>query len=177
MTEVSVVIATFQRPDACERAVASALAQTTRPIEVLVCDDGSADATPERVRALEARDPRVRYLRLEPNRGTPGPSRNAGARAARGDWIAFLDDDQWLPHKLERQLAHAGKADVIGANARSPSGRPYFPSAPPLVCPSRAQIVADNPLIVSTTLVRRDLLLAAGGFMREPWARGVADYG
>src|SRR3954447_9998546 len=114
MPTVSAVISTFQRPDACERAVLSALTQDPVPIEVLICDDGSADSTPERMRSLEAREPLVRYLRIEPNRGTPAPARNLGLREAHGEWIAFLDDDdEWLPGKLAQQLELAEQADII----------------------------------------------------------------
>ncbi len=124
MPSVSAVISTFERPDECERAVRSALAQEPAPVEVIVCDDGSKDGTAERFRAWERRDPRVRYLRVEPNRGTPAPARNAGIEEARGEWVAFLDDDdEWLPGKLGAQLAHAEGADVIGTNA-SPTRLP-----------------------------------------------------
>ena len=178
MPTVSAVISTFQRPDACERAVLSALSQETAPIEVLVCDDGSADTTPERFRAWEGRDARVRYLRVEPNRGTPGPARTLGVQEAQGDLVAFLDDDDtWLPPKLTRQLEIARDADVIGTNAVSAAGSRYFDRADGVQRPGRADVVADNPLIVSTVVAPRQKVLDAGGFMTERWARGVADYG
>src|SRR5436853_607913 len=83
----------------------SALAQEPAPLEVLVCDDGSSPPTLERLRALEAADPRVRVLGAAHNTGSPGAGRNRGIRAARGAWLGFLDDDDaWLPGKLARQL-------------------------------------------------------------------------
>jgi glycosyltransferase involved in cell wall biosynthesis len=177
MTTVSAVIATYQRPDSCERALRSVLAQEPAPLEVLVCDDGSTDATPGRFRSWEARDPRVRYVRVEPNRGTPAPARNAGIAAARGDWLAFLDDDdEWLPGKLAAQLAHAAGADVIGTNAMTSAGRLYFPGAPELHRPDRAEILAANPIIQSSALVRREPLVAAGGYPTDPWLRAIEDY-
>jgi glycosyltransferase involved in cell wall biosynthesis len=177
MRTISAVISTFERPDACERALLSALAQAPAPIEVLICDDGSADVTAERFTAWERRDPRVRYLRLQPNRGTPGATRNLGTTAARGEWVAYLDDDdEWLPGKLSRQLELAEDADVIATNALRGGGQPYFTGSLGVRRPSRADIVADNPLIVSTVMARRRLVLDAGGFMTEGWARGVSDY-
>jgi glycosyltransferase involved in cell wall biosynthesis len=176
VSTVSVVISTFERPAACERAVVSALTQDPAPIEVLVCDDGSADSTAERMRSLERREPLVRYLRIEPNRGTPAPARNLGTREAQGEWIAFLDDDdEWLPGKLARQLQLADEADVIASNALTDDGE-YFSDAQPVAQPERAELVAENPVIQSTALVRRDLLLAAGGFPEDRWLRGVEDY-
>jgi glycosyltransferase involved in cell wall biosynthesis len=177
MTSVSAIVSTYQRPDECERAVRSALAQDPAPLEVLVCDDGSADGTAERFRDWERRDPRVRYIRVEPNRGTPSPARNAGALAARGEWLAFLDDDdEWLPGKLAAQLAHTGEADVIASNAVTSSGEPYFPGAPGMRQLTRRDVLAANPVIQSSALVRRDALLAAGGFPEAAWLRGIEDY-
>ncbi|QPV65167.1 glycosyltransferase family 2 protein [Halosimplex litoreum] len=85
------------------RALDSALAQTTTDLEVVVVDDGSDDGTEAVVAAYD--DPRVRYLAHEGNRGVSA-ARNTGVDAATGEYVAFLDsDDEWLPRKLERQLA------------------------------------------------------------------------
>jgi glycosyltransferase involved in cell wall biosynthesis len=173
MASVTAVISTFERPDACERAVRSVLAQEPGPLEVLVCDDGSMDETAERF----SDDPRVRYVRVEPNRGTPAPARNAGVASARGEWVAFLDDDdEWLPGKLAAQLAHADQADVVATNAKTTEGELYFPSAPAVHRPARGELLAANPVIQSSAMVRRERLLAAGGFPEEPWLRGLEDY-
>lgn len=65
-------------------------------------DDGSEDATPDRLAEIE--DSRLRVVRHEQPRGV-SQARNAGIRAARGEWVAFLDDDDvWSPDKLRRQL-------------------------------------------------------------------------
>lgn len=99
---VSVVIPTFKRPALVRRAIASVLNQTYRDFEIVVVDDGSPDDTRGAVTGI--RDERVRYLRHERNRGLPA-SRNTGIKAASGEYIAFLDDDdEWLPEKLERQI-------------------------------------------------------------------------
>jgi glycosyltransferase involved in cell wall biosynthesis len=95
---VTVVVPTHDRPGPLRRAVASALAQTMVDLEVVVVDDGSQPPV-----ALEP-DPRVRVLRHSAGRGLAA-SLNAGIRAARGRWIAHLDDDDvLLPHMLERSL-------------------------------------------------------------------------
>src|SRR5690242_14976762 len=98
---VSVIIPTYNRARFVGEAVASALAQTLPPLEVIVVDDGSTDDTADVVARLN--DPRVVYLRQE-NAG-PATARNTGVEAARGDLIALLDsDDRWLPRKLELQV-------------------------------------------------------------------------
>lgn len=98
---ISVVLPVYN----CERylaeAVDSVLAQTHRPIDLVVVDDGSTDGTPD---VLDAYGDRVTRLRQE-NRG-PGSARNAGLAVATGDLIAFMDADDVLhPEKFERQLA------------------------------------------------------------------------
>ncbi|MDS0284546.1 glycosyltransferase family 2 protein [Haloarcula onubensis] len=103
MTAVSVVVPAYERADVVGRAIDSALAQTVADIEVLVVDDGSEDDTEAVVG--EYADDRVRYLAHDTNRGVSA-ARNTGVAAATGEYVAFLDsDDEWLPRKLERQLA------------------------------------------------------------------------
>ena len=100
---ISVVIPTFNRATIVPDAIDSALSQSLPPLEVIVVDDGSSDQTRETLHSRYG--DRIRYLH-QPNGGVSS-ARNTGIRAARGDWIAFLDsDDQWLPSKLESQLRH-----------------------------------------------------------------------
>ena len=98
---VSVIIPTYNRWPMVGDAVDSVLRQTHGSFEVLVVDDGSTDDT---ATALARRDCRVQVL-PQPNRGVAA-ARNAGARQARGRYLAFLDsDDLWLPKKIELQTA------------------------------------------------------------------------
>jgi glycosyltransferase involved in cell wall biosynthesis len=102
---ISVIIPTYNRRRLLEQALGSVLDQTLSPAEIIVADDGSSDGTPAWLAARAAENPRLRHLPLE-HRGCPGRARNAGARAARGKYLAFLDsDDLWEPRKLARQLA------------------------------------------------------------------------
>jgi len=99
---LSVVIPTWNRAQLVCEAVQGALAQRAGEVEVIVIDDASTDAT---VQGLEAEfGTRIRLLRLDQRRGAGG-ARNAGARLARGEFVAFLDsDDVWLPGKFEAEL-------------------------------------------------------------------------
>ncbi|GJL82884.1 MAG: glycosyl transferase [marine bacterium B5-7] len=98
--QISVVIPVHNRPESVARAIESVNRQTLKPLEVIVVDDASSDATATRV----AREfPAVRLIKNPVNSGV-SVSRNRGVAAARGDWIAFLDsDDEWLPDKLSHQ--------------------------------------------------------------------------
>lgn len=105
VADVSVVIPFYRGGDTIERAVRSIAAQTRRPREIIVVDDGSPEPLPE-----IASDVPLRRVRHETNRGIPA-ARNTGIRAAAGSWIGFLDqDDEWVEDKLERQWAVAQTA-------------------------------------------------------------------
>lgn len=105
---VSVIIPTLNRSQLISKAVNSALLQTVKSIEVIVVVDGpDLDTTTELKKIL---DPRLRVIELPSNIGASG-ARNTGICAARGTWIAFLDDDdEWLPLKIEYQLQVAEKS-------------------------------------------------------------------
>lgn len=99
---VSAVIPTRNRADLVCRAVRSALCQTYSELEVLVVIDGPDPVT---VVALESmQETRLRIIALEKNVGS-GEARNIGVQQAKGEWVAFLDDDdEWLPSKIEKQM-------------------------------------------------------------------------
>jgi len=123
---VSAVIPTRGRPQLLARALASVAAQSHRDLEVVVVVDGPDAATQalldgwsERPLTVVVNDPAV----------GGGEARNVGVRAARGRWIAFLDDDdEWVPAKIERQLATLAPLpgdEVVGFTqliTRSPAG-------------------------------------------------------
>jgi GT2 family glycosyltransferase len=101
VTTVSVVIPSYNRADLLTLTIRSILAQTVRPAEIIVVDDGSTDHT---AAACAAFPSPVQYIRQE-NSGVSA-ARNRGIKAASGSWIAFCDsDDLWMPNKLEVQLA------------------------------------------------------------------------
>lgn len=110
---VSVIIPVYNRQDVIQRAVESVLRQTYTSLELLVVDDGSTDATVQRVR--EYSDPRLQVLEQPENRGA-NAARNRGLKSADGSLIAFLDsDDRWYPKKLERQVQQMhDTADDVG---------------------------------------------------------------
>jgi hypothetical protein len=102
---VSIVVPVFNRPEPLVEAIESGLAQTYRPIEIVIVDDGSTDRTPEVAARLErAHSAEIRVVRRD--NGGPGLARESGRLAASGEFLQYLDsDDLLLPRKLERQVA------------------------------------------------------------------------
>jgi glycosyltransferase involved in cell wall biosynthesis len=101
VTQVSVVIPTFNRAEKVVRAINSVLCQTINDLELIVVDDCSEDETTD---ALSKFAGMINVIRHEKNLGVSA-ARNSGIRVSRSAFIAFLDsDDYWLPQKLETQL-------------------------------------------------------------------------
>ncbi len=171
---ISVVIPTCDRPLLLARAVASVRAQTQPPLEVIVVDDGQGGAAPAR-----ADDARVIA-----NHRTPGPSgaRNAGAAAAGGDFLAFLDDDdEWLPSYLATATAHLAAAplDVVCTDLLyrydDGSERPGKPAAERLAADD---FLTRNPgLIGSNLIIRRAVYATVAGFDESLAAAEDMDFG
>jgi glycosyltransferase involved in cell wall biosynthesis len=110
---VSVVIPAFNAARFLTGSIPSVLAQTWNDFELIVVNDGSTDSTADCVRTFA--DPRIRLV-TQANRGLAG-ARNAGIRAARGTYIAFLDaDDLWHPEKLARHVQHLQSRPGVGVS-------------------------------------------------------------
>jgi glycosyltransferase involved in cell wall biosynthesis len=109
---VSAIVPVKNRADLLPRAVHSVLNQSHTMLEAIVVDDDSTDDTWMVATSLAAEDPRVVPLRNTGRRGAQG-ARNTGIRAARGEWISFLDsDDYWLPNSVQVRIA-AATADRV----------------------------------------------------------------
>jgi glycosyltransferase involved in cell wall biosynthesis len=138
MSEIraSAIIPTYNRAELTVRAVESALAQTSPPIEILVVDDGSTDDTRE---AMAQFGSAVRYV-YQPNAGVAAAC-NTGARQATGDWISFLDsDDVWLPSYFE-QLVTAIETTEGAPSCTSRTS----PSRAVAACGKRAASLSKEP--------------------------------
>lgn len=118
--DCTVIISLFNKGPYVERALKSALAQTLRPAEIIVIDDGSTDDGPAKVALLARRHPTIRLVRQ--NNAGVSAARNRGIQEARSAWVAFLDaDDGYLPWLLEEFAALAEgfpAAALLGAYFR-----------------------------------------------------------
>lgn len=111
---VSIITPAWKAAGMIRETVGSVQAQTCPDWEMLIAEDCGPDDTREIVRELACNDPRI--ILVEPERnGGPAAARNHALARARGRWVAFLDsDDQWLPEKLERQLAfHRAHSEAV----------------------------------------------------------------
>jgi glycosyltransferase involved in cell wall biosynthesis len=165
---VSVVIPVYNRAHLLGRAIRSVLAQTFVDLELLVVDDGSSDGIADVVGSFG--DPRLRLVRL-PRRGGVARARNVGMGQARGDLGAFLDsDDEWLPSKLEQQIARL-RQHSAGHTVVSCQFVRYNDLTRRLTAPVSAfsrgdsfdQIVRGRAPIPSCLVVPRAALEAVGG--------------
>ena len=167
--KVSVIVTTYNRASLLPRAVASVLAQTYEDYELIVVDDCSTDDTPEVTRTFV--DPRIRIVRHPDNRGHPAAV-NTGIRLARGEYVAFLDDDdEWLQTKLSRQLETLDADPRVGlvytwvdhvdgvSGARRAGGRGAISGDI-----SQDVVGWDMPAGTPTYLVRTDAARQLGGF-------------
>lgn len=173
---VSVIIPTRNRAGLLPRAVASVRAQTYAAIEILIVDDASTDETPAVVAAMLAEDPRIRSLRNA--EAMQNAARNVGIEAARGEVLAFLDDDDyWAPQKLERQLAFLDTYSIVGClgGHNTPGGDLRFAGTPSVVLQTLEDIYWDNRgFSPSKFICLRERLQVIGGFDPElPGATGL----
>lgn len=174
---LSVIIPAYNREATIGRAIESVTGQTRQDFEIIVVDDASSDATVAAVEAIA--DARIRILRNPRNLGAAG-ARNAGVAEARGEWIAFQDsDDEWLPRKLEKQMArvlaaeghvavYCGLLTLGGLESREGErlSLRYVPD------PSIRQVEGDilppllagNIVSTQTLVVRTEVIRSIGGF-------------
>ncbi|RKY08906.1 MAG: hypothetical protein DRP66_03450 [Planctomycetota bacterium] len=183
---VSVVIPAYNAQRYVGRAIDSALAQTRRPDEIIVVDDGSTDNTAEVIRSYGSK---VCFIGQE--NGGASVARNTGIEAARSEWIAFLDaDDEWLPEKLQLQIEHLMRNPDLKWSCGN-----YYTSSPDkqerrlTFTPDRyADLLTCDEVFgnylnacargvcarTSTVIVRKDLLLRAGLFLvGQLWAQDM----
>jgi glycosyltransferase involved in cell wall biosynthesis len=179
MSRVSVVIPVFNAAASISGAIASVLEQrfdgdleAGDEVEVIVVNDGSTDVSAEILRGFGER---IRVID-QPNRGAAA-ARNAGAAAAHGDYLAFLDaDDLWLPNKLAATIPVLERnpavvlvfSDALPVDASGAAvGESYVTSA----CahaPTMAEMLERWwPIIPSTAVMRAATFHACGGFVEE----------
>ena len=181
---VSVVMPGYNAAPYVEQAVRSALQQTCRGAELLFVDDGSTDGTGDKVQVLQAEfGDRLTLLRTQ--RGGPYPARNLALARARGEWVAFLDaDDWWAPDFLQNMLDALGQGgdDVaycgwqnVGDGVSSGWAEPYVPPDY-LAGDPVEQFLGNCPWPIHAALVRRSVVAQLGGFSERMFSSMDYDF-
>lgn len=176
---VSTVIPVYNRPSMLREAVASVLAQTYHPLEIIIVDDGSTDDTPRVADELVARNPADIVFLRKGNSG-PGPTREMGRLAARGEFIQYLDSDDWLrPRKFELQVQALRDHPECGAAYGWICAHPV--DRPPLTTPYKGsgdvrdylfpRLLADRWWNTNCPLLRRSVCDAVGPWSDLRWSQ------
>jgi glycosyltransferase involved in cell wall biosynthesis len=182
--KTSVLVPAFNSEATIRHAVESALGQTVGDMEVIVVDDGSA--LPVALALEEVRDPRLRVISQDRNRGTAA-ARQTALCAARAPLISHLDaDDTWEPTYLESVLPHIEdpRVGLVYSNATlvgHPLGwsdymadLPYMPDPPEHPIDEFPRIADQNPIPILTATARTQAVKDVGGYPR--WLRFCDDY-
>jgi GT2 family glycosyltransferase len=173
---VSVIVPHYNRPDLVRDALLSIHSQSIRPAEVLLVDDSSSPANQEKLRSMSDL---ATIITTPRNLGISG-ARNFGAQRAKGEWLAFLDDDDyWLPDKQERQIryleAHPEvKALGGGSTVRTQDGREEYWGWKLTYRVTLAHALCHTASLSPSLMIRRDVFLELGGF--DSRLRHMEDY-
>lgn len=181
MITVSVIIPTYNCPF-LKRAITSALDQAYPPLEVIVVDDGSSQVDNQKIiNNLKKQYPNksLQYWRIR-HSGLPAVVRNVGIKKAQGEWLAFLDDDDyWLKNKLKKQLEVAQTQPQLAAvcsQAYVTGTKKRYHSLGRNQSLTLKQLILINYVINSSVLLRRKVAKTLGGFDEDPKLKAYEDY-
>ena len=172
VTSISVVMPIKNREHHVVHAIASIFRQSHPVREIIIVNDGSTDGTRVVLDRMAAENPIVRPVHLEMSGGAAA-ARNIGIAHATSAWVAFLDsDDAWAPEKLERQLELARRdpatvgvfTGIRYVETIGEAGGAVYDYAPKVEITLETLRQLNHLSSTSTALVRRDALLAVGGF-------------
>jgi glycosyltransferase involved in cell wall biosynthesis len=178
---MSVVIPSYNHARYLGKALQSVLDQTYSNWEAIVIDNHSTDNTDDVMASFT--DFRITYLKIH-NKGVIAASRNAGIQAAKGEWIAFLDsDDWWTADKLQVCLEHINaKVDFIYHDLEIVTGQSrLFQRKKIKTWQVKSPVLMDlllngNSIVNSSVLVRRKLLEQIGGIDEDVAMIAAEDY-
>lgn len=166
---VSVVLPTFNRPELLRSAITSILTQTYSDFELIVVDDGDKVSAETVVQSFH--DARIVYLKNNPPKQGGGATRNRGIAITKGEWVAFLDDDdEWLPEKLAMQMqALADVPDEVGFSFTAvvnDDGKKLTPTTVIQGIYDYKDIALRSfaGFLTVTLVLRKSVLLEVGGF-------------
>jgi len=181
--KVSILMATWNRASLIDSAIKSVLEQSFKDWELIISDDGSTDNTSQVVRGWQKKEPRIVYIKSEVNEGI-SKNYNKGLRAARGEYVAMIDDDDpWCDkEKIKKQVEFldknqdyvgcGGGAIVVGIN-----GKELYRYLKPISDKAiRNRMLFGNPMANSTTIFRHRAGEAVGWYDETTRYSGDRDF-
>lgn len=180
---VSVIVPSYNYAHFLPHTLRNVQSQSCADWECIIVDDGSTDDTAQCAQSFAAADPRIRYVR-QTNRGLSA-ARNTGLRHCRGDYVQFLDADDWIEsHKLEKQADYLDRnpdADLVYGSMRffpdsDPTRRLFRPHGgdttmmPEISGPGESVLpvlIRENIMVVNCPLIRRSAIEEVGFFDEE----------
>lgn len=177
--EISVVIPNYNRATLLINAIESALTQTYPVLEILVCDDGSTDNSKELVKNLN--NPKVKWIDCGKN-GRPAIPRNIGIKQSKGNWIAFLDnDDEWLNTKIYEQVKLIQNTNYLAVSCNAYNINNSNDNKNLLLKYTNPEItftdlIKENNIICSSVLINKKLLIDNRFFPEAIEFKAIEDY-
>lgn len=151
-TLISVIIPVYNIPDCLERCVKSICGQTWKNLEILLVDDGSSDGTETLCDELAKKDGRIRVFHKE--NGGSSSARNLGIREARGEWLGFVDSDDWIePQMYERLFGAASLSGALIAQASRDEIDEAGMRRPDVCVPPREEVTQSAEEFLRTLLL------------------------
>lgn len=182
--EVSIVIGAYNCGNFIQETIKSVTDQTFKDWELIIVDDCSTDDTYERIKDIH--DERIKVIRRDKNSGLPAVARNEGIKAAKGEFIAFLDhDDIWFPKKLSLQVEYLKRSPDVGLvscsfRTESPDkrydNRITAPSAKIYLDCTYKKLLSSNFIACSSAIVKANLLDDTGYFDENPKLVAAEDW-
>ena len=170
--DVAVIMPAYKAEATIARALGSVAAQTVKPREVVVVDDGSPDGTSAAVEAMMGAMNGIDLKLFRQDNAGAGAARNRALKEATATWVAFLDaDDEWLPAKIERSMAvlEAGNYTLVAHDYEENRDGVKTHAE----CARRFMAAGDDPLgelyrrgyiDTCSVVTEREAVLAVGGF-------------
>ncbi|MBS1651508.1 MAG: glycosyltransferase family 2 protein [Bacteroidetes bacterium] len=178
--KISVIIPNFNRSEKLVRAINSVLHQTFSVLEILVCDDGSTDDSKSKV--LRLNNSKVIWIDCGKN-GRPAIPRNIGIKKSKGNWIAFLDnDDEWLPEKINEQVSDLIKYNKVASCTNALKvfdgeiTSEYDEDKNSTVFRFQ-ELILQNRIICSSVLIQKNIIESVNYFSEASEMKALEDYG
>lgn len=171
MTQVSVIVPTYNAENTIEKAINSLLEQTFKDFEIIIVDDVSQDNTYDILKGLQHKDSRIHIFRNKVN-SKSGFTRNQAIKKAGGEYIMQLDDDDFCdPYRMEKQvhfLDTHNRFDFVGSNVFAYAQNGVYGILKKPEIPGKRDLIKTSPFFNPSIMLRKKALEKVNGY-RVSW--------